>query len=72
MSKALLLAFKSTDNKTCNLRISSPKTGITRAQAEAVMQVVIEKNIFRTSTGASLVSVAGVFTVETNKNEVLI
>ena len=72
MSTSLILAFKTTDSKICNIRINNPKTGITRAQAEAVMQDIIDKNIFQTGTGASLAAIDSVYTVVTTKNEVLL
>ena len=72
MSTSLILAFKTTTGKTHNIRIQSPKSGITRAQAEAVMQAIIDKNVFQTGTGASLASIDTVYSVVTSKNEVLV
>lgn len=72
MSTALVLAFKTTDNKIYNIRINEPKSDITRAQAETVMNELIAKNVFQTASGASLSAIDSVYTIVTNKNELLV
>lgn len=71
MAKSLVLAFRTKDSKICNIRINDPKADLTRTQIEAVMNELIGKNVFQTGTGAALASIDSVYTVVTNKNEVL-
>lgn len=72
MSTALLLGFKTTDGKIYNIRINNPKSDITRAQAETVMNEIIAKNVFQTASGASLSAIDSVHTVVTTKNELVV
>lgn len=72
MANILVLAFKATDGKICNIRISDPKLDVTRAEIESVMNDIISKNVFETSTGAGLASIESVYMVVTSKSEVLI
>lgn len=72
MAKSLVLAFKTTDNRVCNIKVNNPKDGIPRAEIEAVMQDLIDRDVFETNTGASLAAIDSVYTFETNKREVLV
>lgn len=72
MATALVLAFKTTDGKTCNIKISNPRVDVTRAEAETVMNDIIDQDVFETASGASLAEIEGVYTVVTTKNEVLV
>lgn len=71
MSNSLMLAFKTSDGKICNLRIKSPKPDLTREQIKSVMNDIISKDVFETSTGAGLAAISSVYTVSTTKSEVL-
>ena len=71
MATSLVLAFKTTEGKICNIKINDPKEGVTRTEAVAVMNDIIVKNVFETSTGARLSAVESVYTVVTTKSEVL-
>lgn len=72
MATTLMLAFKATDGRISNIRINNPRADVTRAEALAVMQDIIEKDVFRTPTGASLAAVEDVYTVVTTKTTVLV
>lgn len=72
MARSLVLAFRTTDGKICNIRINDPKADLTRAQIETVMNELIGKNVFQTGSGATLAAIDTVYNVETNKNEVLV
>lgn len=72
MANNLLLSFTTSDGKVCNLNVKNPRADITRAEAVAVMEDIIAKNVFETASGATLTAVAGVYSVVTNKTELLI
>ena len=72
MSKVLQMVFKTTDGKSQMLKINDPKVGLARVQVETVMNEIIAKNVFRTSNGASLMAINGVYLVTTDKQEVLV
>lgn len=71
MSKVLVLAFKTSEGKINNLKINKPRADVTRAEAEAVMNDIIAKNVFVTSSGASLAEIDSVYVTVTTKNELL-
>lgn len=71
MTTNLILSFKTSDGKTCNINIKQPRPDVTRAEALAVMEDIIDKDVFQTASGASLTGVLTVFTVVSNKNELL-
>lgn len=50
----LNLVFKNAAGKKVPLRIEEPKPGVTKAEIDAAMQVIVENNVF-TSTGGDLV-----------------
>ena len=72
MSKSIVLAFRTTDGRICNIRINNPKADITRTQAEAVMNDIIAQNVFITGTGATLATIDSIYSVVSTKNEILI
>ena len=43
------LVFRNTAGKKVTLNIEEPKTGVTKAEIDAAMQVVVENNIFNTT-----------------------
>ena len=43
------LIFKNAAGKKVTLNIEEPKNGVTKAEIDAAMQVVVENNIFNTS-----------------------
>lgn len=53
------LVFKNAAGKKVNLNIEEPKTGVTKAEIDAAMQVVVENNIFNTSGGDIVEAVEG-------------
>ncbi|MBQ9698203.1 MAG: DUF2922 domain-containing protein [Acidaminococcaceae bacterium] len=55
----LELIFINAAGKKHVLNIEEPKTGITKAEIDAAMQVVVENNIFNTSGGDIVEAVRG-------------
>lgn len=53
------LIFKNAAGKKVTLNIEEPKTGVTKAEIDAAMQVVVENNIFNTSGGDIVEAVEG-------------
>ena len=47
----LILVFKTAAGKKFPLKIEEPKAGVTKAEIDAAMQVVVENNVFNTSGG---------------------
>ena len=45
------LIFRNAAGKKVTLNIEEPKSGVTKAEIDAAMQVVVENNIFNTSGG---------------------
>ena len=72
MSTKLNLVFKTSDNRTYTLNIHNPRANITRAEATAVMEAIIAKDVFETGTAARLVGIDNICTVVTTKNEILV
>ena len=52
------LIFKNTVGKKVTLNIEEPKPGITKAEIDAAMKVIVDNNIFN-STGGDLVEAVG-------------
>lgn len=50
-NKILRLTFTTAGGKTFSLTIADPKENLQRADAETVMDMIIEKNVFITSSG---------------------
>ena len=53
------LVFRNAAGKKVTLNIEEPKTGVTKAEIDAAMQVVVENNIFNTSGGDIVDAVEG-------------
>ena len=53
------LVFRNAAGKKVILNIEEPKTGVTKAEIDAAMQVVVENNIFNTSGGDIVEAVEG-------------
>lgn len=72
MSTTLMLSFKATDGKICNIRINNPRADVSRAEAIAVMEDILDKNVFQTPSGAGLASIEDVYTIVTTKTAILV
>ena len=53
------LVFRNAAGKKVTLNIEEPKTGVTKAEIDAAMQVVVDNNIFNTSGGDIVEAVEG-------------
>ena len=53
------LIFRNAAGKKVTLNIEEPKAGVTKAEIDAAMQVVVENNIFNTSGGDIVEAVQG-------------
>ena len=53
------LIFKNAAGKKVTLNIEEPKAGVTKAEIDAAMQVVVDNNIFNTSGGDIVDAVEG-------------
>jgi hypothetical protein len=53
------LIFKNAVGKKVTLNIEEPKNGVTKAEIDAAMQVVVESNVFNTSGGDIVEAVEG-------------
>ena len=53
------LIFRNAAGKKVTLNIEEPKDGVTKAEIDAAMQVVVENNIFNTSGGDIVEAVEG-------------
>ena len=53
------LVFRNTERNKVILNIEEPKTGITKAEIDAAMAVVVNNNIFNTSGGDIVEAVEG-------------
>ena len=53
------LVFRNAAGKKVSLNIEEPRTGVTKAEIDAAMQVVVENNIFNTSGGNIVEAVEG-------------
>lgn len=51
-NKVLRLTFTTAGGKTYSITIPDPREDLQKAEAEAVMDTIIQKNIFLTSSGA--------------------
>ena len=72
MATSLVMAFRTSDNKLCNIKINDPKDDLTKTQVETVMNTVITKNVFETATAAKLTAIDKIYTITTAKTELLI
>ncbi|MEN6565782.1 MAG: DUF2922 domain-containing protein [Veillonellales bacterium] len=55
-TKSLEMVFKSEGGKSVTVAVKEPKDGLTLAEVQTVMNTIIAKNIF-TSTSGNLVSI---------------
>lgn len=53
------LVFRNAAGKKVTLNIEEPKIGVTKAEIDAAMQVVVDNNIFNTSGGDIVDAVEG-------------
>ena len=53
------LVFKNAAGKKVTLNIEEPKPGVTKAEIDAVMEVVVNNNVFNTSGGDIVEAVEG-------------
>ena len=53
------LIFKNAAGKKVTLNIEEPKAGVTKAEIDAAMQVVVDNNVFNTSGGDIVDAVEG-------------
>ena len=53
------LVFKNAAGKKYTLNIEEPKPGVTKAEIDAAMQVVVANNVFNTSGGDIVEAVEG-------------
>ena len=53
------LIFKNAAGKKVTLNIEEPKNGVTKAELDAAMQVVVANNVFNTSGGDIVEAVEG-------------
>ncbi len=53
------LVFRNAAGKKVSLNIEEPKTGVTKAEIDAAMQVVVDNNVFNTSGGDIVEAVEG-------------
>lgn len=64
----LTMSFKNQEGKTVSLSLDLPKDGLTGAEVETVMDLLIGKNIFQTS-GGPLVSKQDIKLVDTTTTD---
>mgnify|MGYP002627387076 FL=1 len=55
----LELIFKNAAGKKYTINVEEPKEGITKAEIDAAMQVIVENNVFNTSGGDIVEAVRG-------------
>lgn len=67
MTQTLEMVFKNAVGKEVILRLTDPRTGLTLAEAMAVMATIVAKNIFST-TGGDLVEAV---TARINSKEII-
>ena len=72
MSTKLNLVFKTSDSRTYTVNILNPRANITRAEATAVMDAIIARDVFETGTAGRLIAIDNICTVVTTKNEILV
>jgi len=53
------LVFRNAAGKKVTLNIEEPKAGVTKAEIDAAMQIVVESNVFNTSGGDITEAVEG-------------
>lgn len=51
MTKTLEMVFRDAFGKETIIRLADPKEGLTQAEVEAAMDLIVSANIFETKTG---------------------
>jgi len=64
----LIFSFKNAEGKTVSFTLDDPTAGLTGAEVETVMDLLISKNLFAT-TGGSLVSKQDIRLVDTSTTD---
>lgn len=64
MAKVLVMTFKNEAGQNVNVRVNYPRENLTGQEVDAVMDTILQKNIFPT-TGGDLVEKVGAQIVET-------
>lgn len=64
MAKVLVMTFKNEAGRNVNVRVNYPRENLTGQEVDAVMDTILQKNIFPT-TGGDLVEKVGAQIVET-------
>lgn len=67
-NKIIRLTFSTVTGKTFSITLPNPRTNLSKAEAEAVMDTVIAKNIFIT-TGGELVGKRDIRVIDTSTND---
>ncbi|SHJ14363.1 DUF2922 domain-containing protein [Desulfosporosinus lacus] len=67
-NKVIRLTFTTVAGKTFSITLPNPRADLTKAEAEAVMDTVISRNIF-TTTGGDLVGKRDIRVVDTSTND---
>ena len=61
------LIFRNAAGKKVTLNIEEPKAGVTKAEIDAAMQVVVESNVFNTSGGDIVEAVESYLSTNTHE-----
>ncbi|MCB8815913.1 DUF2922 domain-containing protein [Desulfosporosinus shakirovi] len=67
-NKVIKLTFTTVAGKTFSITLPNPRTDLTKAEAEAVMDTIISKNIFITN-GGELVEKRDIRVIDTSTND---
>lgn len=51
MTKTLEMVFRDAFGKETSIRLADPKDGLTQAEVQAAMELIVSQNIFETKTG---------------------
>lgn len=72
LTKRLVLSFQNAAGRRTSLSLPNPKEGLTAAEVQQVMNLIIAKNVFA-SSGGDLVAIAGarIIAQETTELEVI-
>ena len=69
--KVLYMVFKLDNGKNMTLRLPNPKTNITRAMVEPVMQGILDAQFFQTAAGAEPLAIAEAYVKETTDTTII-
>lgn len=67
-NKVIRLTFATVTGKTFSITLPNPRADLSKAEAEAVMDTIIAKNIFIT-TGGELVGKRDIRVIDTSTND---